>query len=315
MHQRIHATNGARMSACGYKRKSAPCLRHVCSAPNSRHSSALRAQVFGLRPKKGLCARARPAMGSRPHDMVANCPPEILPNFSSTYAQCMCMRQWAMGPKKPDTPLCRPLPIGAKRLAAKHQSSTKPLRTDWQRPLAVADRGAGRRCEVGFSFRCAGASGEIHSCRDTLVALHPPPARRSGSFLALRRMGYSSGALRHHRGLSGAVELRLRSRGSNGGPARRLQHRRLARPRRPGRQPWGVIQARAFAARADRSSGRGVDPGCGVIFGLANDGESEPGPLLLLPASSRSGNFCKPICKQTDQNEIRRYGTARHEGP
>ncbi len=65
------------------------------------------------------------------HYMVANCPPEIWPNFSGTYTQRMGMRRSAMGPKKPDTPLSRPPPIGAKCLGANHQSSTEPLRTPY----------------------------------------------------------------------------------------------------------------------------------------------------------------------------------------
>ena len=56
-------------------------------------------------------------------------------------------------------------------------------------------------------------------------------------FLAVRRLGHSGRAIRHRRGLSGAVEPRFRTRGPHGRPARRLRHRRLAVARRPGRQP------------------------------------------------------------------------------
>ena len=43
-------------------------------------------------------------------------------------------------------------------------------------PLAAADRGARRRREIRVSFRRAGIGGEIHPCRHSLAALHPPAA-------------------------------------------------------------------------------------------------------------------------------------------
>ena len=45
-----------------------------------------------------------------------------------------------------------------------------------QRSLAAVDRGARRQREIGLSFRRAGIGGEIHPCRDSLAALHPPAA-------------------------------------------------------------------------------------------------------------------------------------------
>ena len=51
-----------------------------------------------------------------------------------------------------------------------------------QSPLAAADRGTRGRREIGLSFRRAGLGGEIHPCRDSLAALHPPAARERVHF-------------------------------------------------------------------------------------------------------------------------------------
>ena len=62
------------------------------------------------------------------------------------------------------------------------------------------------------------------------------------AFLAVRRLGHSGRAVGHRRGLSGLVVARLRQRGPYRRPARCLQHRRLAFPRRPRRQPAAFLK-------------------------------------------------------------------------
>jgi hypothetical protein len=76
----------------------------------------------------------------------------------------------------------------------------------WRR---LTEERTGRR-EVGVPLRRAGIGGEIHPCRHSLAALHPPASRRAGSLLALRRVGHSGRALGHRRGLSGFVVARFR---------------------------------------------------------------------------------------------------------
>jgi hypothetical protein len=73
-------------------------------------------------------------------------------------------------------------------------------------PMASDDRRARRRREIRLSFRRAGIGGEIHPCRHSLAALHPPAARRARPFLAVRWLEYSGRALGGGRGLSVAME-------------------------------------------------------------------------------------------------------------
>ena len=54
--------------------------------------------------------------------------------------------------------------------------------------LAAPDRGARRRRKIGVLFRRAGIGGEIHPCGDSVVAIHPPAARPTYPFLAVRRV-------------------------------------------------------------------------------------------------------------------------------
>ena len=124
-------------------------------------------------------------------------------------------------------------------LISSARASTATARRDGQCPMAAADRRARRRCKIGISFRRAGIGGEIHPCRHSLAAFHPPAPWGARAFLAVRRLGHSGRPLGHRRSLSGAVEPRLRTRRPHGRSARRILHRCLAVARRsrwhPGR--------------------------------------------------------------------------------
>jgi hypothetical protein len=82
-------------------------------------------------------------------------------------------------------------------------------------PLAAADRGTVRQCQISLSFRRAGIGGEVHPRRDSLVALYSAAAGRARAFLAIRWLGHSGGTVRHCGGLSQTLEPRLCARESH----------------------------------------------------------------------------------------------------
>ena len=69
----------------------------------------------------------------------------------------------------------------------------------------------------------------------------------------------------------------LRQRGPHRRPARRLQHRRLAFPRRPRRQPCGVPESRSVAARTHAGAGGGLDSRRSRLDPSADRSESAKG--------------------------------------
>ena len=170
-------------------------------------------------------------------------------------------------PDWPRFPRRFPAPLADRR--GSHLCRFRPRRRARQRrgahrqcPLAAADRGARRRREVGVSFRRAGIGGEIHPCRHSLAAVHPPAARDRVSISGRSTAGtFPPGARRSPRSIRrcGAAASPTRA-------ARADQHDAfciaawLSRADRDGSLA-GFLKPDLIAAGAHGGAGRGLDIG------------------------------------------------------
>ena len=133
-------------------------------------------------------------------------------------------------------------------------------------PLAAADRRTSRRRQVGISFRRAGSGGQIHPCRDSLAALHPPANSATRcTFWPFDGWDIPHRAVRHCLEVYPALwSPGFRSRGPHRRSARRLLHCRLAVARQQGRQRHRVSRSEPDTARAQCGKRGRVDSRGGV---------------------------------------------------